>query len=560
MRLCAAISRRSRRRRGRCGVLAARLGGSWSRRGRRARPAADHLRRRSTRDGARAGRDRRRRRPTRRAEHDCPGVGKPSSTSGDMNTHEQFILGQLYTSRWQHEGYTVDLDPNIGAPSVADAGAEATARSTLPRVPGRLEQLRSRSLERRFQTLAAAYARRDSVRAPARPGAARRRRRSATRRRRGDAPVRAREPRALARRSARGPADHLRRAAEFQASSDGLPRLEHGYGFEPGYVQHDRDRRSSTGARTAATSRPPTSDHRSSSWRPRLRAARRPQARLRLRQRRAGRPPKPCSRPRARRSSQTIDQIDALLTPQRDARAERRGRARSRPGQDRVPVPAGNGIIPPRATRRCRPPRRDHSPATSTGRGRRRLAVAVEPNPPLEPKPPGRARSRRARRPRPRPACDTAISTSCAIRSPASSRTGLVAVGVQQQHLQLAAVAGVDQPGRVDERDPVPSGQPGARQHQPGLPLRDLDGDRRCARSARSPGPSVTASSAYRSRPASPRVGARGQHRARVEPRTRSVSGAAHATWRPARALPRRVGAARVRLRSAPRPARAGAR
>ena len=36
-------------------------------------------------------------------------------------------------------------------------------------------------------------------------------------------------------------------------------------------------------------------------------------------------------------------------------------------------------------------------------------------------------------------------TTSCAMRSPGATSEGLAAVGVQQQHLQLAAVAGVDQ-------------------------------------------------------------------------------------------------------------------
>ena len=51
------------------------------------------------------------------------------------------------------------------------------------------------------------------------------------------------------------------------------------------------------------------------------------------------------------------------------------------------------------------------------------------------------------------------------------------AVRVQEQHPDLAAVSRVDQPGRVDERDPVPRGQAGARQHEAGVARRNLHRD-----------------------------------------------------------------------------------
>jgi hypothetical protein len=59
-----------------------------------------------------------------------------------------------------------------------------------------------------------------------------------------------------------------------------------------------------------------------------------------------------------------------------------------------------------------------------------------------------------------------------------------LAVGVQQQHLQLAAIAGVDQARRVDERDAVFGGESGARQHEPRVAQRQLDGDARADRRA----------------------------------------------------------------------------
>ena len=48
-------------------------------------------------------------------------------------------------------------------------------------------------------------------------------------------------------------------------------------------------------------------------------------------------------------------------------------------------------------------------------------------------------------------------------------------VGVEHNHLQLAAVARVDQPRGVDDRDPVSVGEPGARLHEAGVARRDRD-------------------------------------------------------------------------------------
>ena len=56
-------------------------------------------------------------------------------------------------------------------------------------------------------------------------------------------------------------------------------------------------------------------------------------------------------------------------------------------------------------------------------------------------------------------------------------RVVLGGVGVDQHDLQLAAVGGVDQAGRVDETDAVAQCQPAARQHEAGVSGRDGDGD-----------------------------------------------------------------------------------
>ena len=114
------------------------------------------------------------------------------------------------------------------------------------------------------------------------------------------------------------------------------------------------------------------------------------------------------------------------------------------------------------------------------------------------------------------------------MRSPASTLNGSLAVGVQQQHLELAAVALVDQPRRVDERDPVARREARARQHEAGVAGRKLDRDPGPDAARARPGAIVAGSSARRSRPASPscaRVGgsARGSRRVKLSSTRRSL-------------------------------------
>jgi osmoprotectant transport system substrate-binding protein len=47
-----------------------------------------------------------------------PGTGKPAVTIGDKNYTEQFVLGQLYLLALQANGYTVNINRNIGATDV----------------------------------------------------------------------------------------------------------------------------------------------------------------------------------------------------------------------------------------------------------------------------------------------------------------------------------------------------------------------------------------------------------------------------------------------------------
>ena len=47
-----------------------------------------------------------------------PGAGKPVITVGDKNYAEQFVLGQLYVQALRAQGYTVNINQNIGPTSV----------------------------------------------------------------------------------------------------------------------------------------------------------------------------------------------------------------------------------------------------------------------------------------------------------------------------------------------------------------------------------------------------------------------------------------------------------
>src|SRR5258708_14887263 len=59
------------------------------------------------------------------------------------------------------------------------------------------------------------------------------------------------------------------------------------------------------------------------------------------------------------------------------------------------------------------------------------------------------------------------------VTSPEAHR--MLGIGVQQDHLDLATVPRVDSAWRVDDRDAVPRGQPGARMHEGGVPIRQRD-------------------------------------------------------------------------------------
>ena len=115
----------------------------------------------------------------------------------------------------------------------------------------------------------------------------------------------------------------------------------------------------------------------------------------------------------------------------------------------------------------------------SRRRGRRlraaRLRLEVGGQRPVWPKPPPRSSPSRSST-----TCHATSSTRCttswAIRSPRRTANG-GGIGVEQDHLDLAAVGGVDQAGRVGEADAVPQRDPAAREHEAGVAGWDRDRD-----------------------------------------------------------------------------------
>jgi osmoprotectant transport system substrate-binding protein len=61
-----------------------------------------------------------------------PGTGKPPVTIGDKNYTEQFLLGDLYREALQAQGFSVDLNQNIGPTSVT---LQAMASGSLDMYP-----------------------------------------------------------------------------------------------------------------------------------------------------------------------------------------------------------------------------------------------------------------------------------------------------------------------------------------------------------------------------------------------------------------------------------------
>jgi len=86
-----------------------------------------------------------------------PGTGKPQVTIGDKNFTEQEVLGQLYTLALEAQGYTVQLNQNIGPTSVT---MEALRTGALDMYPEYLNTFNTTIVHtrRRFRDEFAAYA------------------------------------------------------------------------------------------------------------------------------------------------------------------------------------------------------------------------------------------------------------------------------------------------------------------------------------------------------------------------------------------------------------------
>jgi len=167
---------------------------------------------------------------------DLPGYGRPTIHLGDMNTPEQFLLGELYGLALTAQGYTVDLTQNI---STTQERRAALRDGTLDLYPEYLNTWDNdiASIPEHFTTLSAAY---DAGSAYAAlhgfelltptpfsdsPGFA--------------------VTSQFARQNGITSLTQLRHAPEltfgvpfgFKATKDGLPAATHAYGFRPAYVQ-----------------------------------------------------------------------------------------------------------------------------------------------------------------------------------------------------------------------------------------------------------------------------------------------------------------------------------
>ncbi len=85
-----------------------------------------------------------------------PGVGKPPVTIGDKNYTEQFVLGELYELGLQDQGFSVQLNRNIGPTNVT---LQALKTGTLSLYPEYLNVFQSAiaNIRRSFHTVLGAF-------------------------------------------------------------------------------------------------------------------------------------------------------------------------------------------------------------------------------------------------------------------------------------------------------------------------------------------------------------------------------------------------------------------
>jgi osmoprotectant transport system substrate-binding protein len=80
-----------------------------------------------------------------------PGTGRPEVTIGDKNYTEQFILGQLYLQALEHQGFRVNINPNIGPPAVVRGALVNGSLAMYPEYLDDFDQMIAR-LHRAFPT------------------------------------------------------------------------------------------------------------------------------------------------------------------------------------------------------------------------------------------------------------------------------------------------------------------------------------------------------------------------------------------------------------------------
>jgi glycine betaine/choline ABC-type transport system substrate-binding protein len=165
-----------------------------------------------------------------------PGTNRPTVVLGDMNTAEQFIVGQLYETALEAEGYTITLTRNIGQPSLRTWALKHGTLSIYPEYLGEWNSSIAH-LHRRFRTLEASYAaarsyahRHGFVLLPPTPFS---------------------DTSCVAVLAQYAAANHIRSIPQlarsgpivfgapnvFQSSSDGVPALQQSYHLDPDYVQ-----------------------------------------------------------------------------------------------------------------------------------------------------------------------------------------------------------------------------------------------------------------------------------------------------------------------------------
>ena len=169
-----------------------------------------------------------------------PGTNKPPIHLGDMNTPEQFVIGQLYLVALEQEGYLVILNRNVTVPSQRIAGLHSGDLDVYPEYLGQWNSAVAH-FHRRFQSLhsafaaASGYARKHGfVLLPPTPFS---------------------DTSCVAVLAQYASANHVYTLPElarggpiifgaptvFQYGNDGLPALRHAYHLVPGYVQSISD-------------------------------------------------------------------------------------------------------------------------------------------------------------------------------------------------------------------------------------------------------------------------------------------------------------------------------